>query len=69
VEEIVAGCAQYDLKRQSAEQKSWNQHVTAGKFDKGKLRRLLAEKYREPKFLEARALLGYPKKARVDVRL
>lgn len=61
VEAIVRGCSQYDLKRQSKEEKSWNQHVTTGKFDKGKLRRIMADKYTDPKFLEARALLGYPK--------
>jgi len=61
VEEIVRGCSQYDLKRQSKEEKAWNQHVTTGKFDKGRLRAFLAEQYKDPKFLEARALLGYPK--------
>lgn len=59
---IVRGCSQYDLKRQSKEEKAWNQHVTTGKFDKWRLRRFLAEKFTDPKFLEARALLGYPKK-------
>lgn len=57
----MRGCSQYDLKRQSKEEKSWNQHVTTGKFDKAKLRRILIEKFHDPAFLEARRVLGYPK--------
>jgi hypothetical protein len=64
VRKIVDGCAPYDLKRQSKEEKAWNEHVTTGKFDKTKLREIMS-RYQDPAFLEARKVLGYPKEKKV----
>lgn len=60
VQAIVEGCREYDLKRQTTEEKSWNQHVTTGKFEKKDLRKVM-ETYTDPAFVEARRILGYPR--------
>ena len=60
VSSIVKGCEPYDLKRQTAVEKQWNEHVTTGKFDKTAVRAIMAT-YQDPAFLEAREILGYPK--------
>lgn len=64
VGKIVEGCAPFDLQRQSQGEKERNEHVTAGKFDKGILREIMGA-YDDPVFKEARRVLGYPKEENV----
>jgi len=61
---IVEGCAPFDLQRQSQGEKERNEHVTTGKFDKGRLRDYMLA-YDDKVFKEARRVLGYPKKENV----